>query len=153
MGRHWIWKSAVAGLCGSIAHSLLMYFKFRSGLLPTFQPYDNLQAALSEWIGYGVHPFVPWAVSFFNGSTVVGFAFGLSYRWLPGNNGATKGLIYGVVGWVVMGLVFFPLIGLGLFAIQLGLGIWPALFSLTMLLTYSIVMGIIYSALKRTSDP
>lgn len=48
IGRHWIWKSAVAGLCGSIAHSLLMYFKFRSGLLPTFQPYDNLQAALSE---------------------------------------------------------------------------------------------------------
>ena len=94
---------------------------------------------------------MPWAVSFLNGSTVVGFAFGLSYRWLPGNNSATKGLIYGVVGWVVMGLVFFPLIGLGLFAIQLGLGFWPALFSLTMLLTYSIVMGIVYSALKRTS--
>ena len=50
-----------------------------------------------------------------------------------------------------MGLVFFPLIGLGLFAIQLGLGFWPALFSLTMLLTYSIVMGIVYSALKRAS--
>lgn len=95
---------------------------------------------------------MPWAVSFLNGSTVVGFAFGLSYRWLPGNNGATKGLIYGVVGWVVMGSLFFPLIGLGLFAIQLGLGFWPALFSLTMLLTYSIVMGIVYSALKRTSD-
>lgn len=148
MGKHWLWKSAVAGLCGSIAHSLLMYFKFRSGLLPTFQPYDSLQTALSDWIGSDVHPLVPWVLSFLNGSTAVGFVFGLSYRWLPGDNGATKGLIYGVFGWAVMGLLFFPLLGLGLFATQLGLSVWPALFSLTMLLTYSVVMGMVYSALN-----
>jgi hypothetical protein len=148
MCRHWVWKSALAGLCGSIAHSLLMYFKFRSGLLPTFQPYDNLQMALSDLIGRDVHPLVPWALSFLNGSTIVGFVFGRSYRWLPGANGATKGLIYGALGWAVMGLLFFPLLGLGLFATQLGLDAWPALFSLAMLLTYSVVMGMVYSALN-----
>jgi len=107
MSKRWIWKSAIAGLCGSLAHSLLMYFKFRSGLLPTFQPYANLQMVLSIWIGRDVHPIVPWALSFINGSTFVGFFFGLSYRWLPGDNGATKGLIYGACGWVAMGLLFF----------------------------------------------
>ena len=148
MRKHWIWKSAIAGLCGSIAHSLLMYFKLRSGLLPTFQPYANLQTVLSVWIGRDVHPLVPWALSFLNGSTFVGFFFGLSYRWLPGDNGSTKGLIYGAFGWVAMGLLFFPLLGLGLFANHLGLGVWPALFSLAMLLTYSVVMGMVYSALN-----
>lgn len=46
-----------------------------------------------------------------------------------------------------MGLAFFPIIGLGFFALEAGLGISPALFSLTMLLTYSIVMGAVYDAL------
>jgi hypothetical protein len=103
--------------------------------------------ALGRWVGSDVHPTVPWALSFLNGSTVVGFAFGRIYRHLPGNSGATKGLVFGVLGWMAIGLLFFPLLGLGPFATQLGLGIWPALFSLAMLLTYSIVMGIVYASL------
>lgn len=148
MNNRWIWKAAVAGLCGSAAHSLLMYLKSRAGLLPSFQPYENLQTTLSHLVGSTIHPGVPWALSFLNGSTIVGFVFGRIYRWLPGDNGAVKGLIYGVLGWTVMGLLFFPMLGLGFFALQAGLGIWPALFSLAMLLTYSIVMGIVYAALN-----
>lgn len=145
---HWIWKAAVAGLCGTAAHSLIMYAKSKSGLLPSFQPYASLQTALSHLIGSEVHPIVPWALSFLNGSTVVSFVFARTYRWLPGDNGATKGLIYGVLGWTIMGLVFFPLLDLGVFGMQVGLGILPALFSLAMLLTYSIVLGIVYDALN-----
>jgi len=47
-----------------------------------------------------------------------------------------------------MGLIFFPLIGFGPFAIQVGSGFGPALLSLGMTLTYSIVMGTVYSALN-----
>jgi hypothetical protein len=144
-----IWKSAAAGLCGSAAHSFLMFLKSWIGLLPSFQPYDSLQTALSHVVGVEVHPIVPWALSFLNGSIIVGLAFGQIYRWLPGTNGATKGLTFGVFGWAAMGLLFFPLLGLGVFAANLGLGISPALFSLAMLLTYSVVMGIIYAALNR----
>src|SRR5687767_7768090 len=118
-----VWKAVVAGLCGSIAHSLLMYFKSQAGLLPSFQPYASFQTTLSHITGNAIHPIVPWLLSFLNGSTIIGLAFGHVYRWLPGNNGAIKGFVYGVFGWAVMGLVFFPLIGLGLFACQAGLGI------------------------------
>ena len=83
-----------------------------------------------------------------NGLAIVGFVFGRSYSRLPGSNGAAKGLIFGLVMWVVMGLVFFPLIGLGVFATGTGLGGWPALFSLGMLLAYSVVMGLVYQALR-----
>ncbi len=148
MPKHWIWKSAIAGLCGSIAHLLLMYLKTASGLLPTFQPYQSLQFALSQWTGNNVNPWVPWALSFLNGLTIVGFAFGRSYSRIPGSNGAIKGLLFGLLMWVVMGTVFFPLIGLGIFASGIGLGIRPALFSLGMLLTYSVVMGLVYQALR-----
>jgi len=47
-----------------------------------------------------------------------------------------------------MGLVFFPLIGLGPFAIKVGLGAAPAFLSLGMLLTYSVVMATVYVALQ-----
>lgn len=90
---------------------------------------------------------VPWVLSFVNGATVIGFIFGRIYLLLPGRNGATKGLIFGFLGWVMMGLLFFPYLGLGMFALQIGLGIAPALFSLAMLLTYSVVMGMVYAAL------
>jgi hypothetical protein len=58
MTGHWIWKAAAAGLCGSVAHSLLMYLKSRLGLLPSFQPYESLQLALDRLIGGVVHPIV-----------------------------------------------------------------------------------------------
>ena len=85
-----IWKAVVAGICGSIAHSLLMYFKSWAGLLPSFQPYESLQMRLSHLIGTPIHPVVPWLLSFLNGSTFVGFIFGHLYRWLPGSVGAYR---------------------------------------------------------------
>ena len=148
MPGHWIWKAAIAGFCGSAAHTLLMFLKSRFGLLPAFQPYESLQAALGHLTGSQVHPIVPWALSLLNGSTILGFCFGRIYAWLPGNSGAAKGASFGIFGWIVMGLVFFPLLGLGLFATNLDLGIEPALFSLAMLLTYSIVLGSVYAALN-----
>lgn len=143
-----LWKSIVAGLCGSIAHSLLMYLKSWAGLLQSFQPYEALQAALSDVIGTAINPVLPWVLSFLNGSTILSFAFGNFYRRLPGEVGAIKGLVFGLAGWMVMGLIFFPMIGLGLFALQVGLGVLPALFSLAMIMAYSITLGVVYDALN-----
>ena len=99
-------------------------------------------------MGRAVHPVIPWALSFLNGSMIIGFVFGRIYSWLPGNSGGLKGAMYGVIGWLVMGLVFFPLVDLGVFGLRAGLGISPALFSLAMLLSYSVVMGMVYEALS-----
>ena len=146
--KGWIWKSIVAGTAGTIVHFLFMYSKAHTGLLPAFQPYQSFQAALSRLAGTHVPAFVPWALSFLNGMTILGFLFARAFRFLPGRSGATKGLTFGVNGWVFMGLVFFPLIGLGPFATGIGLGVGPALLSLAMLLTYSIVLGTVYAALS-----
>lgn len=148
MRSDWIWKAVVAGLCGVAAHSLLMLLKSQMGFLPSFQPYESFQRVLSRLAGSELPPVVPWLLSFLNGGTVVGFVFARAYRLLPGHNGATKGLTFGLLAWAIMGLLFFPWLGLGMFAVHIGLGIAPALFSLAMLLTYSMVMGIVYAALN-----
>lgn len=151
MSADGIWKSLAAGLCGSAAHSSLMFLKSWMGWLPAFHPYEDLQQALGELVGSSVPPGIPWALSFLNGAVVLGMLFGRTYRLLPGRSGAAKGFVFGVFGWIVMGLVFFPMLGRGLFATGTGLGLLPALFSLLMLLSYGIIMGIAYSALNRTS--
>jgi hypothetical protein len=148
MAMHWVWKAIAAGLCGAAAHTLLMLLKSWSGLLLSFQPYESLQNTISHFIGTDIHPIVPWMLSFVSGATIIGFLFGLTYKLLPGKTAAIKGLIFGLLGWMVMGLLFFPVIGLGLFAVKVGLGIAPALFSLAMLLTYSIVMALMYAVLN-----
>lgn len=142
-------RSLAAGLCGAAAHSLLMYGKTAFAILPTFDPYRSLQASLGELIGSGVHPLVPWALSFFSGATAVGLLFGRIYPFLPGRNAIMKGLAFGVLGWVLMNMFFFPAIGLGLFAFGAGLGAAPTLLSLAMLLTYGSVAGVAYAALGR----
>jgi hypothetical protein len=146
----WIWKSAISGLCGSAASTALMYFKAKAGILPSFQPYENFQMAAGYLIGHDIHPKILWLVSFFNGSTAVGLAFGSLYRYLPGGCGASKGLVFGLCGWLIMNVLAFPLVGLGSFATATGLGLWPAVFSLAMLSTYSLAMGLVYGALERS---
>jgi hypothetical protein len=88
-------------------------------------------------------------LSFLNGAVVLGILFGRLYRVLPGRSGAAKGFVFGVFGWIAMGMTLFPMLGQGLFASRAGLGARPALFSLAMLLTYSIIMGIAYSTLGQ----
>lgn len=147
VGVHWFWKAMIAGLCGTAAHTVLMYFKSRSGILPAFQPYQSLQLVLVRMTGSDVHPVVPWLLSWINGSAVLGFLFGRMYRIIPGRSGVAKGVAFGLFGWALMGAIFFPLLGLGVFAANLGLGIRPALFQFAMFMTYSIVLGTVYGVL------
>jgi uncharacterized protein DUF6789 len=139
------WKSIAAGLCGSAAHTALMAFKSWARILPSFQPYDDLQALLTNMFGNSVNPAIPWALSYFNGAVVLGFLFGRFYQVLPGRTGVTKGLVFGFGVWVAMGLIFFPAIGKGWFAAQTGLGYAPTVFTLVMVLTYSVTLGVAYS--------
>ena len=102
---------------------------------------------MGNLIGGQINPVVPWGLSFLNGSTILGVAFGRLYSRLPGSGGAAKGLMFGLLGWMLVGLMFFPLLGMGPFATALGLGAGPALFSLAMIWAYSIVLGFVYAAL------
>ena len=149
-----VWKSIAAGLCGSAAHTGLMAVKSSAHILPTFEPYSDLQALLASLVGSSIHPAIPWVLSYFNGSVVLGFLFGQLYFRLPGRSAPAKGAVFGLAIWIVMGLTFFPAIGKGLFAADAGLGLKPTIFSLLMVLTYSITLSAVYSVLrlrKRTS--
>jgi hypothetical protein len=147
LGR--IGDAVIGGFCGTVAHMILMWAKGRLGLLPEFQPYDDLQRGLTSLIGTPIHPALPWVLSFINGAVIWGFVFGRIYRRLPGGGPTQKGVAFGLCAWAAMGLVFFPLVGKGVFAYRLGLGAAPALLMLVMLLAYSVTMSLVYDFLER----
>ena len=141
----------IAGFCGTVVHSVLMLVHGRSGPLPGFQPNEDIQRGLSWLVGAEVPTGVVWLLSFVNGAIVWGFVFGQTYRFLPGNSSWLKGVYFGVCAWLVMGLLFFPLVDRGFFAAKLGLGIAPALLMLGALLAYSVTMSVVYGLLERAS--
>ena len=130
-------------------HSLLLLVHSKTGPLPEFQPNEDIQRSLSWLTGTDVHPAVAWLLLFVNGAVIWGFIFGQTYRFLPGNRPWRKGVFFGVCAWFVMGVIFFPLVERGLFAVGLGLGIAPAVLMLAMLLTYSVTMSLVYDFLNR----
>ena len=141
-------KWLVPGTCGALAHSLLMYLKAQLGWLPAFSPYERLQAALSAVSGSDVSPVVTWALSFVSGATVLGFLFARLYRHLPGASGIVKGAAFAVLAWALMNVLLFPAIGLGFFGLAAGSGAAASLFSLAMLLVYSLVAGVAYAMMQ-----
>jgi hypothetical protein len=124
-----------------------MWLKARSGVLPEFNPYVDLQRTIMSAMGALVPQSLLWAIAFLNGALLVSFVFHRTYDFLPGKSSITKGVAFGVLAWVAMGLVLFPLIGEGLFASAVGRGFLPALLSLAMLLIYGLTLSVIYSNL------
>jgi hypothetical protein len=91
----------------NLTHTLLMVGKAKLGILEAFQPYQSLQIALSYLTG----DYIPWPLSYINGSTAAGFIFANLYHRLPSNSGPIKGFIAGVLGWLVMDSDFLSVAG------------------------------------------
>ncbi len=144
-------NSFIAGLCGTAVHSLLLLVHSKTGPLPEFQPNEDIQRSLAELLGAEVHSSIAWLLLFINFAVIWSFVFGQTYRFLPGKGPLQKGVFFGVCVWAMMGFVFFPLVGRGIFAVELGLGIAPAILMLASLLTYSVTMSFVYHLLNKVS--
>ncbi|MFO1134339.1 MAG: DUF6789 family protein [Rhodoblastus sp.] len=140
-------KSFLAGFAGTLAQMTLSFLKARLGILPEFQPYEHFQRALKALTGASISPWAAYALTFVNGALIWGFVFARLYRRLPGRTPLRKGLVFALVAWVGSGLVLLPFMGLGPFALGVGLGIRPAVFMALGLSVYSCVMSVAYHLL------
>ena len=140
-------KSFLAGFAGTLAQMTLSFLKMRLGILPEFQPYEHFQRALQALTGASISPYLAYALTFVNGALIWGFIFARLYRWLPGRTPLRKGLFFALCAWTGSGLVLFPFMGLGPFALGAGLGVRPAIFMALGACVYSCVMSFAYHAL------
>jgi uncharacterized protein DUF6789 len=142
-------SSFLAGTGATLVHAALMALKHRAGILPAFEPYDDLQRLLSSVAGGSLEPPWSWLLPYVNGALVLGFVFGRLFPYLAGRGALAKGAAFGFAAWFLMSLGFFPLAGRGVFAWKLGLGAWPAALALAMLMLYAIVMSLLYARLTN----
>lgn len=128
-----------------------MFAKKRFDILPSFQPY----AAIQQFLERLTHNFlssnlVP-LLTLINGAVLLSYLFGRLYDRIPSKSPLIKGFLFGFFGWVLFNLSLFPMIGYGVFVRNLGLGASPAMFSLAMIETYSLVLALVYARLVRRS--
>jgi len=138
-------SSLLAGFGATSVHIALMAIKHRFGILPGFEPYEDLQRLLSSMTSLSFEAPLSWLLPLINGALVLGFVFGRLFVHLPGRTALAKGAAFGLAAWLAMGFGLLPLVGRGVFALELGLGVWPAALMLAMLMMYSIVMSLLYA--------
>ena len=143
--------SLLAGFGASMVHIALMEIKHRTGILPGFEPYQDLQRLLSSMTTQVFEPPLSWLLPYINGALILGFVFGQLFVYLPGRTAVAKGTVFGFVAWLVLGLGLLPLTGSGIFARDLGLGVFPAALMLAMLMIYTIVMSLLYAWLTTSA--
>ncbi|NMG41021.1 hypothetical protein GRZ55_17370 [Chelativorans sp. ZYF759] len=136
--------SVLAGFAGLAIHFALMSAKDRLGILPEFQPYQDLQALLG-----GLAPGTfGWALPSVTGALLWGFIYGRVHDVLPAHGPLAKAAVFATLAWLVMAVVFFPVVGHGLFGLGLGRGLLPALLMLPMLVTFSLVLAVAHTWLR-----
>lgn len=129
----------IAGLCATVAVSMLMMVKAASHqfselhMIPTLAGVlgapDNLMVAL------GAHLII--------GTVIWGGLFALLAPRIPGQSSLLTGVIFGLCAWLLMMVVFMPLAGAGLFAVNRGAYIVP-LVTFFYHLIFGVVLGYVY---------
>jgi hypothetical protein len=143
-----ILSSLAAGFGATLVHIVLMSIKHRAGILPEFEPYEDLQRLLASVTTLSLDAPFSWLLPLINGALVLGFLFGRLFIYLPGRTAIVKGAAFGFAAWLIMGFGLLPLAGSGIFAHELGLGSLPAALMFVMLMSYAIVMSLLYAWLS-----
>ncbi|WP_423821739.1 DUF6789 family protein [Salinisphaera sp. SPP-AMP-43] len=134
-------KAVAAGFMASMVLAGCMLGQTLAQVWPDLDWIELIQRLTGEPRALG------WLGHFVIGSLIWGLGFAALYRLLPGHNGLLKGLAFGVLAWVGMMLLFFPVAGGGFFGVAIG---WPAtLATFGAHLLYGGVLGMCYGAPDR----
>jgi hypothetical protein len=88
-------SSLLAGFGATTVHFALMAIKHRAGILPEFEPYEDLQRLLSSVTARSLESPFSWLLPYINGALIIGFVFGRLFTHLPGSTPIVKGGAFG----------------------------------------------------------
>jgi hypothetical protein len=128
----------VGGVIATFVTSAMILMKNATGRLPDVHILGTWSAALGE----PSHPAVGWLAHIVVGVVVGGIAFALLAQSLPTRSFAIKGVLFGILMWLVMMFVVMPLAGAGVFATHQS-GLAPVA-TLALYVIYGLVLGNFY---------
>jgi hypothetical protein len=131
----------MAGLAAAAASGLVAIAATESALSPEFNP----PALLSRLLGIGTHPVLGWGAHLIVYGLLLGMLFGALGRKLSDLGYGLSGLFFALFTYAAVGLVFMPLAGVGVFAMDLGYATVPVM--LVAHLTFGLTLGLTYGKL------
>jgi uncharacterized membrane protein YagU involved in acid resistance len=133
-----IWKAIAGGFIGTVMFTLMMRF-----VAPMMGVRMDIVAKLGETTHTGMAGGL--LVHFLNGTVIFPLIYVyLLYRWLPGAPWQ-KGLLWGVILWLALETVMLPMMGGGIFSMEMG-GMKAVMAALIGHLVYGAILGAIAGA-------
>lgn len=132
-------KGMVAGFAATVVLSLLMMGKTMMGVMPDLDVVAMLAKMMNSSLAMG------WVAHFMIGTVVWGGAFALFNGLIPGNGLVSKGIVFGIIDWILMMIAVMPMAGAGLFGMNLG--IMAPMMTLILHIIFGAVLGKVYASL------
>ncbi len=142
-----LFKGVVAGFGATFVLSAVMV---AVNLLGAASQAD-MNYLLRMLLGVPDRPATAWIAHFVIGSLVWGGLFAWLEPRLPGVSHTRRGVLFGVLAWLVMMLLFMPLLGGGLFGLQFS-ALTPIV-TVVLHVIYGAMLGWAYGMLGPTRDP
>ena len=131
----------IAGLAATLVLSLLMIMKGMMGLMPDM----DVITMLAKQMGGGA--IMGWVAHFMIGIVGYGIAYALVFGNLPFGNHILRGLMLGIVGWLVMMVMVMPMMGAGLFGLQMPSATMVPVATLMLHVIFGMVLGAVFGKL------
>lgn len=136
----------IAGFTATVVLSILMLMKTAMGVMPEL----NVIQMLSGMLGAPESPAVGWVAHFLIGTVLWGGLFAWLEPKLPGRPWVS-GIVFGLIGWLLMMVLMMPMAGAGFFG--MALGIMAPIMTMVLHVIFGAVMGGVYGALiSRTAE-
>jgi hypothetical protein len=141
-------KSGIlSGLIATIVLSVLMILKKTMGVHAELDPIHTLAALAAAQMGISSTPVIGWVMHFGIGAFAWGGAFAIFNTALPGNGQLTKGLVLGLIAWVLMMVGLMPITGDGFFGSAHGP--MTAVMTLALHVVFGLVLGKSYEIFTK----
>ncbi|SMF83996.1 hypothetical protein SAMN06265365_1526 [Tistlia consotensis] len=137
-------RGMISGFFATVALSLLMMIKSKMGMIPEFDIISMLGAMAGHVVGVTDWN-VGWLLHFLIGTLVWGPSFARLHDRLPGTSSIMRGVVFGVLAWLLMMGLLMPMAGAGFFGRSLGV-VAPSL-ALVLHLEFGTVLGLAYGRL------
>lgn len=143
-------RAIIAGFVATVVLSALMLIKSMMGVMPGLDIIQMLTGMAHNMMGLPANPAVGWMLHFLIGTVVWGIGFALLYKMLPGGSPVIKGIVFGVLAWLLMMLIPMPMAGAGLFGMKFG--IMAPVMTLVLHVIWGAVLGATFSGLSRSAS-
>ena len=131
----------IAGFAATVVLSVLMLLKGMMGLMPELDVIAMLSTMMNGPAAMG------WIGHFMVGTVVWGGGFAILNEYIPGGSMIGKGIVFGVIAWLLMMIMIMPMAGAGLFGMNMGM--MAPVMTLVLHVIFGAVLGIVYE--KRSS--